>query len=180
MDDIAHHAGLGVGTAYRHFANKYELANAIFDTAVNAFVDSAQAELGTPDSWQALVSVLERTLEVQTQNRALREILLGINQDDPEHHDSMVAPFGPLFERAKADGLIRPDAQASDIGIILIMLCTVAETTAETSPYLWRRYLPILLNGLRAGGEPLPAPALSDEELRGARAFAKREAAFSE
>ena len=180
MDDIAHHAGLGVGTAYRHFANKYELANAIFDTAVGAFVDSAEAALTTPDSWEALVSVIEQTLEVQTQNRALREILLGINQDDPEHHDSMIAPFGPLFERAKADGLIRPDAQPSDIGIILIMLCTVAETTADKSPYLWRRYLPILLNGLRAGGEPLPAPALTDDELRSARAFAKRQHAVHE
>ena len=60
MDDIAHHAGLGVGTAYRHFANKYELANAIFDSAVEAFVDSAEAGSHETDSWDALVGVVEQ------------------------------------------------------------------------------------------------------------------------
>ena len=36
LDDIARHAGLGVGTAYRHFSNKYELAQAIFAEAIDA------------------------------------------------------------------------------------------------------------------------------------------------
>ena len=51
MDDIADHAGLGVGTAYRHFPNKYALADAIFDDAVAAFVNAAQAVLTEPDPW---------------------------------------------------------------------------------------------------------------------------------
>jgi len=82
MDDIAHHAGLGVGTAYRHFANKYDLANAIFDKAVEAFVDSAEEAMATPDPWQALVDVIEQTLEAQTDNRAIREILLGLRKNE--------------------------------------------------------------------------------------------------
>src|SRR5689334_11065679 len=49
MDDIAEHAGLGVGTAYRHFANKYELADAIFDDAVAAFVNAAEEVLREND-----------------------------------------------------------------------------------------------------------------------------------
>ena len=57
MDDIADHAGLGVGTAYRHFPNKYALADAIFDDAVAAFVNAAQAVLTEPDPWDALVGV---------------------------------------------------------------------------------------------------------------------------
>jgi AcrR family transcriptional regulator len=165
MDEIAHHAGLGVGTAYRHFANKYELANAIFDTAVAAFVDSAEEAMSVSDPWEGLVAVVERTLEAQTDNRAVREILLGINQDDPEHHDSMVAPLAPLFERAQDGGAIRPDAAPSDLAMALVMLCTVADTTAEESPELWRRYLPTVLEGLRPGGPPMPVPPLTAEGL---------------
>jgi AcrR family transcriptional regulator len=159
MDDIAEHAGLGVGTAYRHFANKYHLADAIFDEAVDAFVNAAQDVLRDEDPWQALVGLVERTLEAQTGNRAMREILLGHNQDDPEHHRTMVATFVQPFERAKAAGAIRADAEVSDVDAIVFMLCTIADATASCSPRLWRRYLPTLLAGLRPDGAPMPEPA---------------------
>ena len=45
LDDVAHRAGLGVGTAYRHFANKYELARAIFGEAIDEIV-AARRERG--------------------------------------------------------------------------------------------------------------------------------------
>ena len=31
LNDIAHHAGVGVGTAYRRFANKEEVIDALFE-----------------------------------------------------------------------------------------------------------------------------------------------------
>jgi AcrR family transcriptional regulator len=170
MDDIARHAGLGVGTAYRHFANKYELANAIFDTAVEAYVDSAVDAMTTSDPWQALAGVLERTFEAQTENRAIREILLGVRQEDAGHHDTMLAPLVPLFDRAKAAGLVRDDAEFSDVGMLIVMLCRVAEASVDQSPYLWRRYLPTLLLALRPGGGPFPVPALTAEQLHEALA----------
>lgn len=158
MDDIAEHAGLGVGTAYRHFTNKYHLADAIFDEAVDAFVNAAQEVLLEEDPWNALVGLVERTLEAQTGNRAMREILLGRNQDDSERHRTMVATFVQPFERAKAAGAIRADAEVSDLDAIVLMLCTVADATAGFSPRLWRRYLPTLLAGLRPDGAPMPEP----------------------
>jgi hypothetical protein len=45
------------------------------------------------------------------------------------------------------------------------MLCTVADVTGDVAPDLWRRYLPMLLDGLRAGS-PLPLPALSQDDFR--------------
>ena len=170
MDDIAHHAGLGVGTAYRHFANKFDLANAIFDTAVNAFVDSAQEAMTTPDPWQGLVDVIESTLEAQTGNRAIREILLGRRRDERERHGSILDTLRPLFERARDAGALRPDVELSDIAMGVLMLCAVADASVETSPYLWRRYLPALLAGLRPGSPDSPVPALADADLEAALA----------
>lgn len=158
MDDIADHAGLGVGTAYRHFPNKYALADAIFDDAVAAFLASAQAVLADPDPWDALVGLIERTLEAQSDNRAMREILLGQNQDDPERHRTMTHAFVEPFERAKGAGAIRDDADVSDVAAIVVMLCTVADAGGG-SPRLWRRYLPTLLEGLRPDGAAMPEPA---------------------
>ena len=167
MDDVANHAGLGVGTAYRHFANKHELATAIFDDAVDEIVQLADDALAAPDAGAALVDFLEATLNAQTLNRALREILTGLYGDDRDRHNARItAQFGPLVERAKTAGAIRDDAAASDLSLILVMLCAITDATAETSPYLWRRYLPTLLAGLRPDATPMPVPALTPEQLR--------------
>jgi AcrR family transcriptional regulator len=178
MDDIAHHAGLGVGTAYRHFANKHDLAAAIFDNAVDEIVELAEQATANPDPWDGLVTFLEAMLDAQTLNRALREILTAIHEDDRDrHHARLTAPFEPLVQRAKADGVLRPEAEASDLSLIIVMLCTIADTSVEQSPYLWRRYLPMMLAGLRAGAAPMPVPALTPDELHATLLYPKRRAA---
>ena len=101
MDDIAEHARLGVGTAYRHFPNKYVLADAVFDDVVREFVALARQTLLEPDPWDALVGLIERLLEAQTDNRAIREIMLGQRQDSPDHHRAMIAAFTEPFARAR-------------------------------------------------------------------------------
>jgi AcrR family transcriptional regulator len=167
MDDIAHHAGLGVGTAYRHFANKHDLASAIFENAVDEIVDLAGQALAMPDPWDGLVCFLEAMLDAQTLNRALREILSCVYDDGRDrHHARLTAPLGPLVERAKATGAIRAEAEPSDISLIIVMLCSIADASVEQSPYLWRRYLPMLLDGLRTGAAPMPVPALTPDQLR--------------
>jgi AcrR family transcriptional regulator len=167
MDDVANHAGLGVGTAYRHFANKHELASAIFDTAVDEIVELAERAMAMADPWDGLVTFLEATLNAQTLNRALREILSGIYDDDRDRHNARItAPFTPLVERAKSAGALRADAEPSDVSLIVVMLCTVADASSATSPYLWRRYLPMMLEGLRTGAAPMPVAPLSPEQLR--------------
>jgi AcrR family transcriptional regulator len=169
MDDVAHHAGLGVGTAYRHFSNKHDLASAIFENAVDEIVALADNAMAMPDPWNGLVTFLEAKLNAQTLNRALREILIGIYDDDRERHNARItAPFVPLVERAKAAGALRPEAEATDVSLIVVMLCTLADASSEQSPYLWRRYLPLMLDGLRQGAAPMPVPALTPDQLRAA------------
>ncbi len=168
MDDVAHHAGLGVGTAYRHFANKHELASAIFENAVDEIVELAEQALAMPDPWDGLVTFLEATLDAQTLNRALREILARDLRGRPRSaqradHRAVRAAGRAREGRRRAP---RPDAEPSDISLIVVMLCTLADASSEQSPYLWRRYLPMLLAGLRDGAAPMPVPALTPEQLR--------------
>jgi AcrR family transcriptional regulator len=167
LDDIAHRAGLGVGTAYRHFANKYELAQAIFAEAIEEVVHLATRCAQAPDAWHGIVTFLEGTAELQTVDRGLREVLMGVH--DSEHmdrvHDQFTEPLRTMVERAKRANQVRPDLEATDLGIVLIMLCTVADITADAAPDLWRRYLPMLLDGLRAGSD-LPVPPVPEDVLR--------------
>lgn len=176
LDDVAHHAGLGVGTAYRHFANKYELATALMQQVIDTVVDSAQQALLVDDPWLGLVSFLETTLAVQSADRGLREVLMGVH--DPvkmeQVHDRLSAPIAELLNRAQRAGVVRADADTTDLGFIIGMVCTVTDMAGDRSPELWRRYLTLCLDGLRPGGAPFPAPALSEPQYREAMAVLKQ------
>jgi AcrR family transcriptional regulator len=174
LDDVARQAGLGVGTAYRHFANKYELAQAIFADAIDRFVELTEAAARADDPWTGLVTFLERAADAQVKDRGLREVLSGVH--DTEHmrqvNERISPPLARIVERAKQAGRLRADISPSDIGAVVIMLCTIADVTADTAPDLWRRYTTMLLDGLR-GDSPLPVPPISPEEFSAAVASHK-------
>jgi AcrR family transcriptional regulator len=167
LDDIAHHAGLGVGTAYRHFANKYELAKAIFAEAIDDIVSLAELAATMDDPWQGIAGFLEGTAEAQTADRGLREVLMGVHDAEQMErvNDRISVPLNDLVTRAKAVGAVRADLEGTDIGVVLIMLCTVADIASDVAPDLWRRYLPMLMNGLRPGAD-LPVAPITDELFR--------------
>jgi AcrR family transcriptional regulator len=176
LDDIAHRAGLGVGTAYRHFSNKHELAEAIFAEAIDRVIELAEHGAEAPDPWTGIVTFLEGTAEMQTADRGLREVLMGVH--DPERmeqvNDRLSPPMRRMIERAKQAGQIRPDVEVTDLGIVVLMLCTVADVTGDAAPDLWRRYLPMLLDGLRTTGTDLPVPPVPEDVLRKAMDSHKR------
>ena len=175
LDDVAHHAGLGVGTAYRHFANKFELARAIFTEAVDEIVDIARAAAAMDDPWAGIVTFLEAAAEAQTKDRGLREVVMGVHDSaEMERINDLISPLlNDLVDRAKAAGLVRPELDPTDVGVAVMMLCTVADVTGDVEPGLWRRYLPMLLDGLRTGS-PLPVAALSQEDFRTAMSTHKQ------
>src|SRR3954469_7668052 len=69
LNDIAHHAGVGVGTAYRRFANKEEVIDALFEEGLRDVADLANEALASPDAWAGLVVFLERSLHMQFGDR---------------------------------------------------------------------------------------------------------------
>lgn len=175
LDDVAHRAGLGVGTAYRHFANKYELAEAIFAEAVDQVIALAEHAAESADAWAGIVTFLEGTAEMQTADRGLREVLMGVHDPDrmEQINDRLSPPMHRMIERAKQAEQVRPDVDVTDLGIVVLMLCTVADVTGDAAPDLWRRYLPMLLDGLRTGSE-LPVPPVPEDVLRKAMDSHKR------
>src|SRR3954452_25004691 len=75
LNDIAHRAGVGVGTAYRRFANKEEVIDALFEQRLQEVAAVAQESVQDPDPWNGLVSFLERSLDMQFGDRGLNEII---------------------------------------------------------------------------------------------------------
>src|SRR2546421_9804063 len=73
-DDIAHQAGVGVGTVYRRFPDKEQLIDALFETRIEEIANVARAAAENPDPWSALMGFLMRAQELQREDRGLKEI----------------------------------------------------------------------------------------------------------
>ena len=70
-----------------------------------------------------------------------------------------VAPLlGQLVARAKDQGGLRPDIVPPDFPILQLMLGAVTEHIGQ--PDLWRRYLAVLIDGMRARSDLKPLPEL--------------------
>ncbi len=171
LNDIAHHAGVGVGTVYRRFPDKAPLIDALFEQRLEEFVGLMNAALDDPDPWQGFAGFLERALELQAADRGLRELVLGApgGEERIAQLRAQLYPLGErLVQRAREAGELRADCEAQDTAILQLMLGLVIDTAHDVEPELWRRYLAIVLQGLRANpGPPAPLapPALSPERM---------------
>src|SRR5690625_4789466 len=75
LNDVAHHAGVGVGTAYRRIANKEELIEAIHTRQVEELEAILSHALAQTDPWRGLVLYLEQALTMQAKDRGMAQIL---------------------------------------------------------------------------------------------------------
>jgi AcrR family transcriptional regulator len=170
LDDIAHHAGLGVGTVYRRFPGKEELIEALFEKAVREVVALAERAEAMEDSWEGLVWFLERATEMQSEDLGLRDVVLhsGYGRERVAlARNSIVPVVTRLVERAQRDGHLRPDVVPTDVPMIELMVSSVSAYSSSVAPDLWRRYLGIVLDGLvaqRSETRPLP-PGPSNEAI---------------
>lgn len=167
LDDVARDAGLGVATAYRHFANKQELAAALFDRAIGAVIQDAELALTVADPWEALHDYVFAVAERQARNRGLRQALVGFHPAlFPQRLRALVTDQGQrLLDRARGAGAIRPDIEVTDFNVLFAALAVVFDIGTATDPDLWRRYLTLILDGMHASGDPLPGRALLVDEL---------------
>lgn len=171
LDDVARHAGVGVGTVYRRFPDKESLAEALFEERVEAMVALAEKALAEPDSWAGLVSFLEGACTQMATDRGLQEIIMyaSYGRDRTGRARARMQPLvTSLVRRAQQDGKLRSDLGATDMLFVELMVSAAARYAEPAKPEIWRRYLALIIDGLRperAGTTPLPEPALQPNEM---------------
>jgi AcrR family transcriptional regulator len=173
LNDVARHAGVGVGTVYRRFATKEELVEAIFESGVDEVVCLAEAALRHQDSWEGFVWFVERQCLLTATDRGLREMVYSkaYGGNRVERVRERLAPLmKELVERARRDGYLRPDVESTDMPVIGLLAGTVGEWAGDVDPELWRRYVELLLEGMRCRPDqkPLGVDALGEEQMHAA------------
>jgi hypothetical protein len=140
-------------------------------TPVPTTASSMNAALDDPDPWQGFAAFLERALELQAADRGLRELVLGApgGRERIARLRAQLYPLGArLVQRAREAGQLRADCETEDIAMVQLMLGLVIDAAQDVGPELWRRYLSIVFQGLRANPGPpgpLAPPALSPERM---------------
>lgn len=176
LNEVARHAGLGVGTVYRRFPTKESLFEAIFEDGVNHLADLAESALRHNDSWRGFVWYVEKMCEFTATDRGMREITFskaygGTRVDAARVR--LVPTVAKLVERAQDDGHLRREISGTDMPFFGLLAGTVAEYAGNLHPDLWRRYVAVLLDGMRHRRDQsgLAVAALDDEQLAAAMEF---------
>ena len=170
LNDVARHAKVGVGTVYRRFASKEELLDAVFEDGIDQIVGLAESALQQEDSWDGFVWFVQQTCELTATDRGLREMVYSTAYGGHRTECSRMRlspPVTKLVERARHDGHLRPDVAPTDVPVLSLLSGTVSEWAGHVEPQLWRRYVAILLDGMRHrdGQSVMPVNALDEEGL---------------
>jgi AcrR family transcriptional regulator len=170
LNEIAGHAGVGVGTAYRHFPDKEQLIDVLFQQRLGEIVALAERALNDDDSWRGLTEFLDGWLRIHLGDRSLTQIFMDpdLGQQRVDSSRDEIAPLlDAIADRARDDGRTRTDFQGTDVFFIQLAVAGLIDRSHALAPHLYRRYLTMFLEGIRSDPDPgtaLPVPPLSVEE----------------
>jgi AcrR family transcriptional regulator len=160
LNDIAHEAGVGVGTVYRRFADKDAVIDALFDVKFSVLVDLARAAHDAPTAGDGLRTFLWGAAEARARDRGLAQVLAGARgprEEANRKREMLHELVADLVARAQAEGSVRPDVAASDVPMFMLMIGAVADGTRGVADDVWQRYARLLIDSLA----PAPAPTSS-------------------
>jgi len=160
VDEIAREACVGVGTLYRRFPTKEDLVGAVLEDRVQGIVAALEAAAAEADPWTALERALQAIGEaVVFQHAALHDIKRsGVHGPLVcAARERVLALLGEIIARGQAAGVVRADLAAVDAVALSGMLARLPAWQLEQDPGIWRRYLGLMLDGLRPeAAHPLP------------------------
>jgi AcrR family transcriptional regulator len=154
MDQIAEHCGLGLGTLYRHFPTKEALLAAIISLRTEGLADLARAAERVDDPGEAFETLLRSYLESAEGDVAFQFAVLGSRDRRQSGPTVEKAEFRAIvtriMDRAIAAGALRADLTIADFPLIACGILSVMYYKPGGDDEGWRRYLDLVLDGLRA------------------------------
>ncbi|WP_285566518.1 TetR/AcrR family transcriptional regulator [Streptomyces sp. RTGN2] len=152
LNEIAHHAGVGIGTICRHFPDKQVLVDAALGdrfTELTALVDHG---LAAATAWEGLTHVMRQAVAMNVADRGLRDIVFssrhGRRRADALR-DGLAPRLEQLLQRAQREGAVRPDLTVADLVMIMLMLTEFAHRSSPVRPDAYSRYLELIISSLR-------------------------------
>jgi len=179
LDEIAAHAGVGVGTVYRRFPDKDALIDALFEEKIDRAVELADRALEIEDPWEAFTTFMRGMCRMQAGDRGFKDALL-VRDRGRERVAAARERIAPramkLLKRAQEAGAIRSDLGPFDVPMLNLCVSLIADRTRDVAPDYWERVLTIIIDGISAQGpaSPMPVEPLDRDTFTEAMASGRR------
>jgi len=167
--EIAERAGVGEATLFRRFPTKDDLVAAIIATKMDEALAIGESCLEEPDPWSGierfLFAMAERSVRDLGFSEAAKNRCVAAVELAPKRK-RMLDVCGELVRRAQRAGVVREDVAGQD----LVFLVAAAGSLGGL-PFpglredLWKRYMGLLLDGLRPQGATRLRPAAPPRRL---------------
>lgn len=148
MEAIAKQAGVGVGTLYRHFPNRLDLVEAVYQTDVHELWEEAQRAVAELEPWPAVEAFFAAFRRYAQTKQALMAELHQAFEKNPAMRSRarglIERSFDLVIEQAKAAGDVRNDVTGSDIMQLVGPVCTNTSIEPEQAA----RLLGMIADGL--------------------------------
>jgi len=151
IEEIATHAGVGIGTVYRHFPTKKALLTEMVRSRFSRFTEIAIEAQEIEDPYEAVEYLMRTSAEEVEGDAGFQLAMMGSDQLHWEGIEDEKALFateaGKVIGRATEAGAVRPDFNFNDFPMLM---CGIT-STMYFSPggAEWRRHLELILAGLR-------------------------------
>jgi len=141
IDEIAQRAGVGHGTVCRRFPTKDDLIYAVIERHVGHLQDLAKEALASEDPGEAFFDFARRVAELSMRTPGLHRCVVHSGaKPGAAELDRLVAK---VVSRAQHAGAVRADVKPADVQLLVRSALTSAPAGQ------WRRYLDVVLDGLR-------------------------------
>lgn len=150
LEAVAQHAGVGIGTLYRHFPTREALYEAVYRREVEQLVELAESLKAEPSPIEALRRWIRANVEFIATKKGMAAALAVT-----AHGSSDLAVYslgrlsqalGNLLKRAAAAGEIRGDIGAEDLLRTLVGMCYTHDRPGWQANVL--RLVDVFLDGL--------------------------------
>jgi AcrR family transcriptional regulator len=149
METIAKHAGVGVGTLYRHFPKRIDLVEAVYRTDVDDLVAAAEQAVAELEPWPALVSWLDAFVRYAEGKRTFLNELHEAFEKNPQlrvrSRERIDQAMSIVLERAQRAGVVRTDIDGADLMLLVGPICMSSTLTTGQG----ERLIATVLDGLR-------------------------------
>ncbi len=152
MEDIAAHAGLGMGTLYRHFPSKQALLAAMVGERFRGMAELVRTAERIADPGKAFEAALRGYLEAADGDATFQLALMGTDDLRWDLVQEQKAEFAEavrgIIDRAVAAGRVRADLTVADFTILARGVLSTMYFNAGGNAD-WRRHLELVLDSVR-------------------------------
>ncbi|MEW6644873.1 MAG: TetR/AcrR family transcriptional regulator [Pseudomonadota bacterium] len=151
LEAVAKHAGVGIGTLYRHFPTREALYEAVYRREVEQLGELAEELKDAASPVEALRQWLRSNVEFVATKKGMSAALQLAAQGSSElaafSFERLTKAVGALLARAVAAGEIRADVGPEDLLRALVGMCYLHDQPGWQASVL--RLLDVFVDGLR-------------------------------